>query len=174
MKVSRGKRFWGGVGLAAVGLVVAATSMAPGSLAFSKNNKETQHVTSSVVQAQGPEVVLQVPWGPEKEALGRVDGDEEKVIVALEMTVARLAEKISALTLNFKARATDTDRLFGSVTASDIALAIEQAVGQEIAKRQVDLEHPIRDLGMHKVPVHLMSNIIPEVTVVIEREGEAA
>ena len=85
-----------------------------------------------------------------------------------------LAEKISALTLNFKARATDTDRLFGSVTASDIALAIEQAVGQEIAKRQVDLEHPIRDLGTHKVPVHLMSNIIPEVTVVIEREGEAA
>ena len=85
-----------------------------------------------------------------------------------------LAEKISALTLNFKARATDTDRLFGSVTASDIALAIEQAVGQEIAKRQVDLEHPIRDLGTHKVPVHLMSNIVPEVTVVIEREGEAA
>lgn len=85
-----------------------------------------------------------------------------------------LAEKITALTLTFKARATDTDRLFGSVTASDIALAIEQAVGQEIAKRQVDLEHPIRDLGTHKVPVHLMSNIIPEVTVVIEREGEAA
>jgi large subunit ribosomal protein L9 len=85
-----------------------------------------------------------------------------------------LAEKISALTLNFKGRATDTDRLFGSVTASDIALAIEQAVGQEIAKRQVDLEHPIRDLGTHKVPVHLMSNINPEVTVVIEREGEAA
>ena len=84
------------------------------------------------------------------------------------------AEKISALTLNSRARGADTDRLFGSVTASDIALAIEQAVGQEIGKRQVDLEHPIRDLGMHKVPVHLMSNIIPEVTVVIEREGEAA
>ena len=85
-----------------------------------------------------------------------------------------LAEKISGLTLTFKARATDTDRLFGSVTASDIAMAIEQAIGQEIAKRQVDLEHPIRDLGTHKVPVHLMSNIVPEVTVVMEREGEAA
>ncbi len=78
------------------------------------------------------------------------------------------------MTLTFKARATDTDRLFGSVTASDIAVAIEQAVGQEIAKRQIDLEHPIRDLGMHKVPVHLMSDIIPEVTVLVEREGEAA
>ena len=90
------------------------------------------------------------------------------------LSALSLAEKISGLTLTFKARATDTDRLFGSVTASDIALAIEQAVGQEIAKRQVDLEHPIRDLGTHKVPVHLMSNIIPEVTVVVEREGEAA
>ena len=85
-----------------------------------------------------------------------------------------LAEKITGLTLTFKARATDTDRLFGSVTASDIAMAIEQATGNEIAKRQVDLEHPIRDLGTHKVPVHLMSTIIPEVTVVVEREGEAA
>lgn len=90
------------------------------------------------------------------------------------LSALSLAEKISALTLTFRARATDTDRLFGSVTASDIALAIEQAVGQEIAKRQVDLEHPIRDLGTHQVPVHLMSNIVPEVTVVVEREGEAA
>ncbi|HNS97366.1 MAG TPA: hypothetical protein PKL73_10480 [Polyangiaceae bacterium] len=89
MKVSRGKRFWGGVGLAAVGLVVAATSMAPGSLAFSKNNKETQHVTSSVVQAQGPEVVLQVPWGPEKEALGRVDGDESASVGPMSFAIGQ-------------------------------------------------------------------------------------
>jgi large subunit ribosomal protein L9 len=88
-------------------------------------------------------------------------------------TATSLAGKIGGLTLTFKARATDTDRLFGSVTASDIAVALEQAVGQEIGKRQVELEHPIRDLGAHKVPVHLMSGIVPEVTVVVEREGEA-
>lgn len=88
------------------------------------------------------------------------------------LAATALADKIAGLTLTFKARATDTDRLFGSVTASDIAVAIEQALGQEITKRQVELEHPIRDLGMHKVPVHLMTNIVPEVTVVVEREGE--
>lgn len=86
------------------------------------------------------------------------------------LSAMSLAEKIGGLTLTFKARATDTDRLFGSVTASEIAIAIEQAVGQEINKRQVELEHPIRDLGAHKVPVHLMASIVPEVTVVVERE----
>jgi large subunit ribosomal protein L9 len=88
------------------------------------------------------------------------------------LAATSLADKIAGLTLTFKARATDTDRLFGSVTASDIAVALEQALGQEITKRQVELEHPIRDLGMHKVPVHLMTNIVPEVTVLVEREGE--
>lgn len=111
--------------------------------------------------------------GAAKQAV-RIKSTTERKEERERQSALSLAEKISGLTLTFKARATDTDRLFGSVTASDIALAIEQAVGQEIAKRQVDLEHPIRDLGTHKVPVHLMSNIIPEVTVVVEREGEAA
>lgn len=84
------------------------------------------------------------------------------------------AEKLQALTLTFKARAADTDRLFGSITAADIALAVEQATGRELDKRQVQLEHPLRQLGTHQVPVRLMAGVEPEVTVVIEREGEAA
>ncbi len=44
----------------------------------------------------------------------------------------------------------------------------------EISKRQIDLEHPLRDLGSHQVPVRLLSDVIPQVTVLIEREGEAA
>ena len=81
------------------------------------------------------------------------------------------AEKLEALTLNFKARAAETDRLFGSITASDIALAIEQATGEEIQKRQISLDHPIRQLGTHQVPVRLMAEVVPQVTVVVEREG---
>lgn len=82
------------------------------------------------------------------------------------------AERLQALTLTFKARAADTDRLFGSITAADIALAVEQATGRELDKRQVHLEHPLRQLGTHQVPVRLMAGVEPEVTVVIEREGE--
>jgi large subunit ribosomal protein L9 len=82
-----------------------------------------------------------------------------------------MAEKLEALTLNFKARAAETDRLFGSITASDITLAIEQATGEAIEKRQVSLDHPIRQLGTHQVPVRLMADVVPQVTVVVEREG---
>ncbi len=88
-------------------------------------------------------------------------------------SAASLATRISASSLLFKARAADTGRLFGSITASDIAEALQQRLGVEISKRQIDLEHPLRDLGSHQVPVHLMSDVVPQVTVVIEREGEA-
>lgn len=81
------------------------------------------------------------------------------------------ADQLNSLSLNFRARAADSDRLFGSITASDIALAIEQTTGHDIDKRQVILEHPIRQLGSHSVPVRLMADVIPHVTVVIEREG---
>lgn len=88
-------------------------------------------------------------------------------------SAASLAERINALSLPFKARAADTGRLFGSITASDIAEAMGQRLGVEISKRQIELEHPLRDLGTHQVPVHLMAGVVPQVTVVIEREGEA-
>jgi large subunit ribosomal protein L9 len=88
-------------------------------------------------------------------------------------SAASLAERISSLSLVFKARAADTGRLFGSITASDIAEGIERQLGVEISKRQIDLEHPLRDLGSHQVPVRLMSDVVPLVNVVIEREGEA-
>ncbi|MBE2235318.1 MAG: 50S ribosomal protein L9 [Anaerolinea sp.] len=87
-------------------------------------------------------------------------------------TAASLAERIAALSLTFNARAADTGRLFGSITASDIAEALEQRLGVEISKRQIELEHPLRDLGTHQVPVHLLSDMNPQVTVVIEREAE--
>lgn len=87
-------------------------------------------------------------------------------------TAASLAGRIGALSLTFNARAADTGRLFGSITASDIAEALEQRLGVEISKRQIELEHPLRDLGTHQVPVHLLSDMSPQVTVVIEREAE--
>lgn len=87
------------------------------------------------------------------------------------MTAMSVAEKLQTLTLTFSARAAETDRLFGSITASDIALAIEQATGEEIDKRTIQLERPIRELGSHTVPIRLMADVVPNVTVVVEREG---
>ncbi len=91
-----------------------------------------------------------------------------------ESEAQTLAERLSALTLQFKAKVGEKDRLYGSITSGDIAEAIEREIGQAVDRRRILLEHPIRELGTHKVAIRLMPNIVPEITVVVEREGEEA
>ncbi len=81
-----------------------------------------------------------------------------------------LAARLDGLTLRFKARAGENDRLYGSITNADIAEAIEREIGQAVDRRHIELERPIRELGTHKVPIRLMAKIEPVVTVVVERE----
>lgn len=81
-----------------------------------------------------------------------------------------LAAKLNGLTLRFKVKAGEKDRLYGSITNADIAEAIEREIGQTVDRRHIELERPIRELGVHKVPVRLMAKIEPIVTVVVERE----
>ncbi|MCS7221939.1 MAG: 50S ribosomal protein L9 [Anaerolineae bacterium] len=81
-----------------------------------------------------------------------------------------LAAKLNGLTLRFKVKVGEKDRLYGSITNVDIAEAIEREIGQKVDRRHIELERPIRELGIHKVPVRLMAKIEPVVTVVVERE----
>ncbi|HIC89601.1 MAG TPA: 50S ribosomal protein L9 [Anaerolineae bacterium] len=90
-----------------------------------------------------------------------------------ELFAARsLAEKIEEITLQFTARAGESGRLYGSITSADIALALEQATGEEIDKRNILLERPIRDLGVHDIPIKLHGEVTPTVRVEVVREGE--
>jgi len=80
-----------------------------------------------------------------------------------------LAEKIVAVTLNYTARASETGKLFGSVTTAQIADDLNEELGTEIDRRKVGVE-PLRQLGEHKVVVRLSAEIQPELTVIIESE----
>lgn len=82
-----------------------------------------------------------------------------------------VAEILSKLTLTFPAKAGETGKLYGSITSQMIAEAIQENVGVEVDRRQMDSE-PIRMLGEHKVNVRLTVDLIPEVTVIVHREGE--
>ena len=79
-----------------------------------------------------------------------------------------LAERLAEINLTFKVKASEKGRLYGSVTAADIAVEIEKQTGHPIDKRKIELEEPIHLLGTHKVPVRLMGNLVPEITVVVE------
>jgi large subunit ribosomal protein L9 len=82
-----------------------------------------------------------------------------------------VAERLSQMTLVFQARAGEGTKLYGSITSGDIAERIAEELGQEFDRRKVLLDESLRQLGTHRVPVRLMAHIVPEIVVVIEREG---
>jgi large subunit ribosomal protein L9 len=82
-----------------------------------------------------------------------------------------IAEQLSELELVFAAKAGETGKLYGSVTAQMISDAIKEAAEVEVDRRQIDSQ-PIRMLGVHKVNVRLTLDLIPEIRVLVHREGE--
>ncbi len=80
-----------------------------------------------------------------------------------------LGRMMSNLTVTFKRRVGENDQLFGSVTAKDIADALE-AQKYHIERQRVQLEEPIRTLGEHKVTVRLHRDVTAEITAVVEPE----
>ena len=74
------------------------------------------------------------------------------------------AEKLEQVSLTFSARVGEEGKLFGSVTAADVAQQLE-AQGFHIEKRQIDLHEPIKALGVYRVPIRLHADVKPEVRV---------
>ncbi len=82
------------------------------------------------------------------------------------------AQMISGKRLLFAANAGENDRLYGSITASDIAEQLAAAVGFEIDRRRIQIEHGLRDLDIHDVAIRLMPDIAATFKVAVVREGE--
>ncbi|HEX9029301.1 MAG TPA: 50S ribosomal protein L9 [Anaerolineales bacterium] len=89
----------------------------------------------------------------------------------LNQEMSGVAEKLSQVTLTFPAKAGETGKLYGSITSQMIAEGIQKKAGVEVNRRQLDFE-PIRTLGEHKVHIRLTIDLIPEITVIVHREGE--
>ena len=77
---------------------------------------------------------------------------------------AALAGKFEQVSLTFSARVGEEGKLFGSVTAADIAHQLE-AQGFQVEKRQIDLHEPIKQLGVYRVPIKLHADVKPEIKV---------
>ena len=83
-----------------------------------------------------------------------------------------LAAHINGLVLSFSAKAGETGKLYGSITTQDVATAIQEKTRYEVKKAQVDMQ-PIRTLGEFTAHVRLTLDLIPEVKIIVHREGEA-
>ncbi|HTG48502.1 MAG TPA: 50S ribosomal protein L9 [Actinomycetota bacterium] len=78
---------------------------------------------------------------------------------------------IAAGPLRIEARAGEEGKLFGSVTASDIAEAVAARSGVMVDRRDVRLEEPIRSVGTHEVSVRLFHEVEPVLTVEVTAAG---
>jgi len=99
----------------------------------------------------------------------RANATTKRAVLNNEM--GSVAQVITGLALAFGSKAGETGKLYGSITAQDVADAIKAKTGVEVKRQQIDLQ-PIRTLGEHKAHVRLTMDLIPEVRVIVYREGD--
>ncbi len=88
-----------------------------------------------------------------------------------ESSARELAQRLEAHPITIYAKAGEQHRLYGSVTAADIAEALGRELGEEIDKRKVELEEPIRAIGTYKVPLRVARSVVATITVNVEPES---
>lgn len=87
------------------------------------------------------------------------------MLAAQQGRAEELATKLTATDLTFQANVGEEDKLFGSITAADIAAKVREELGVDLDKRVIELEEPIKTIGVFKVPVRLHPEVRPELRV---------
>ena len=113
--------------------------------------------------------VLATPGALKQAEFIKADADKQRAILNKEM--AGIAEQLQGVTLTFPARASETGRLYGSINTRMIAEALSEKIGVEIGHRQIDSQ-PLRMIGEATIAIRLTVDLIPEISVIVHREGE--
>ena len=100
----------------------------------------------------------------------RVVQSKVKKVIA---TVQAIADEIAKVTCTVKKKIGDTGKMFGSVTAQDIADLLK-VQGVDIDRRKIQITEPIKKAGEYKIPVKLHSEVTAEIKLVVEAEQEVA
>jgi large subunit ribosomal protein L9 len=93
---------------------------------------------------------------------------EAKRIAKQEEELRGLSERIQGTRIEIDARVGEQGRLYGSITSADIAERLSAAVGEEIDRRKIELDEPIRTVGEHEITVRLVGKLMPVITVAVQ------
>ena len=96
-----------------------------------------------------------------------VQGKVTKVIAAAQA----VADEIAKVTCLVKKKVGDTGKMFGSVTAQEVADLLK-GQGVEVDRRKIQIAEPIKKAGEYKIPVKLHSEVTAEIKLVVEGEQE--
>ena len=84
-----------------------------------------------------------------------------------------VAELIQGVALDFAVKAGETGKLYGSITTQDVATALTEKVRYEVKRQLVDMM-PIREIGEFTAHIRLTMDLVPEIKILVHREGESA
>ena len=80
------------------------------------------------------------------------------------------ANRIGSTTLTMGVKVGEGGKLYGSITAKEIAEALARR-GIDVDRHKIELEEPLKSLGTYKVAVKVFAGMTPEVTIVVEPKG---
>ena len=89
-----------------------------------------------------------------------------------EAELLELANYLNGREVVLEARTGVKDRLYGSITAADIAAELESTTGLAVDKRKVELEEPIRQVGSYEVTIRLAKDIVPKIKVTVSEKAD--
>ena len=100
--------------------------------------------------------------------------EHERMLIQRKVDSAReeaegLAEKIRGLTLTLSRKVVEEEKLYGSVSLTDISQALEEA-GIEIERKLIQLDEPIKSLGEFQVSIKVHADVTAELTVQVVKE----
>jgi len=109
---------------------------------------------------------------PKRKAVAATESNKKIVEkeAKLQTEAEDLGKMLTGVSVTISQKAGENDQLFGSVTAKDVAEALEKK-NFTIDRRKIQLDDPIKTLGEHKLAVRLHRNVSVEVTVNVVREG---
>ena len=89
-----------------------------------------------------------------------------------EAEMIKLADQLEGKEVILKARTGAKDRLYGSITSTDIVDEISNSIGLLVDKRKIELEEPIRELGDYEITIRLTKDIMPKIKLTVVEEEE--
>jgi len=114
--------------------------------------------------------VLATPGAVKQAPRIKKQGEVKRAKVNKEL--GGVAEQLEGKTFTFAAKASETRRLYGSINTQMIADIVSEEIGVTVLAKQIESQ-PLRMIGKHKVAVRLTVDLIPEIEIIVHREGES-
>jgi len=111
-----------------------------------------------------------VTEGRLKAAAEFASAQQERDLRAQERS-QRIVARLKDHPLRIKVKSGETGRLYGSITAADIAELLTRALGTEFDKRRILLDRPIREVGEHSIALKLEGGVRGQAQLIVEAEA---